>query len=158
MTDRPPTATFHTSRWTLRVGGLLLAAAQAVAQGGRPAPASRAAAVQEAGSRAAVSPSAAARAESLPASAPAPAVDRAEIERATIVGNRELPKVLYIVPWKRPTAPPLAGRMPGSVLDEALQPIDRDVLRRRLQFQQQLRPAADPSPTPDPTLAPGAKR
>ena len=32
------------------------------------------------------------------------AQDRAEIDRAQIIGNRELPKVLYIVPWKKPAA------------------------------------------------------
>ncbi len=34
-----------------------------------------------------------------PASAPE-AVDRAELERTQITGSRELPKVIYIVPWK----------------------------------------------------------
>jgi hypothetical protein len=28
------------------------------------------------------------------------AQDRAEIDQTKIIGNRELPKVLYIVPWK----------------------------------------------------------
>ena len=30
------------------------------------------------------------------------AQDRADIDRTQIIGNRELPKVLYIVPWKKP--------------------------------------------------------
>ncbi len=34
--------------------------------------------------------------------APACAQDRADIDRTQIIGNRELPKVLYIVPWKKP--------------------------------------------------------
>ena len=29
------------------------------------------------------------------------AQDRADIDRTQIIGNRELPKVLYIVPWKK---------------------------------------------------------
>ncbi|MGZ5716149.1 MAG: hypothetical protein ACXWIG_18500, partial [Caldimonas sp.] len=36
------------------------------------------------------------------AAASAPTQDRAELERTQIIGNRELPKVLYIVPWKKP--------------------------------------------------------
>ncbi len=37
------------------------------------------------------------------AAAPAaPVQDRADIDRQQIIGNRELPKVLYIVPWKKP--------------------------------------------------------
>ena len=62
------------------------------------------------------------------------AQDRAAIDRTQIIGNRELPKVLYIVPWKKPLPGELAGRPLQSVLDEALAPIDRDVFRRQLQY------------------------
>jgi hypothetical protein len=65
---------------------------------------------------------------------PALAQDRAAIDRAQIIGNRELPKVLYIVPWKKPLPGDLAGRPVQSVLDEALAPIDRDVFRRQVQY------------------------
>ncbi len=65
------------------------------------------------------------------------AQDRANIDPTTIVGNRELPKVLYIVPWKKPVPGDLAGRPLLSVVDEALAPIDRDVFRRQLQYQSQ---------------------
>ena len=64
----------------------------------------------------------------------APAQDRADIDRAQIIGNRELPKVLYIVPWKKPVPGDLSGRPVASVLDEALAPIDRDVFRRQVQY------------------------
>ena len=36
----------------------------------------------------------------------AQAQDRADIDRTKIIGNRELPKVLYIVPWKKPSPVP----------------------------------------------------
>ena len=65
---------------------------------------------------------------------PALAQDRANIDRTQIIGNRELPKVLYIVPWKKPLQGDLSGRPPGSVLDEALAPIDRDVFRRQVRY------------------------
>lgn len=68
------------------------------------------------------------------ASAPASAQDRAEIDRTRITGNRELPKVLYIVPWKKPLPGDLSGRPLVSVLDEALAPLDRDVVRRELRY------------------------
>jgi hypothetical protein len=77
---------------------------------------------------------------------PALAQDRADIERTQIIGNRELPKVLYIVPWKKPLSGELAGRPVASVLDEALAPIDRDVFRRQLQYDAQAKPPA-PAPT-----------
>lgn len=65
------------------------------------------------------------------------AQDRAAIDPTTILGNRELPKVLYIVPWKKPVQGDLTGRPLVSVVDEALAPIDRDVFRRQLQYRSQ---------------------
>lgn len=72
--------------------------------------------------------------------APAFAQDRADIDRTQIIGNRELPKVLYIVPWKKPLPADLAGRPMVSVLDEALAPVDRDVFRRQVHYDAQLQP------------------
>jgi len=62
------------------------------------------------------------------------AEDRADLDRTQIIGNRELPKVLYIVPWKKPLPGEAAGRPPVSVLDEALAPVDREVFRRQIQY------------------------
>ena len=67
---------------------------------------------------------------------PALAQDRAEIDRTRITGNRELPKVLYIVPWKKPLPGDLSGRPLASVLDEALAPLDRDVVRREVRYDE----------------------
>jgi hypothetical protein len=83
----------------------------------------------------------------------AQAQDRADIDRTQIIGNRELPKVLYIVPWKKPLPGNLAGKPLQSVLDEALSPIDRDVLRRQIdygaQVKNQLQTKSNPaSPVP----------
>ena len=66
------------------------------------------------------------------------AQDRADIDRTQIIGNRELPKVLYIVPWKKPLPGDLAGRPLTSVLDEALAPVDRDVFRRQVSYHDQV--------------------
>ena len=71
--------------------------------------------------------------------------DRADIDRTQVIGNRELPKVLYIVPWKKPLPGGLTGRPVASVLDEALAPIDRDVFRRQVQYDAQVR--SPPTPT-----------
>jgi hypothetical protein len=62
------------------------------------------------------------------------AEDRAAIDTTQIVGNRELPKVLYIVPWKKPSPSDLEGRVPSSLMDEVLAPIDRDVFRRQIKL------------------------
>lgn len=75
------------------------------------------------------------------------AQDRADVDRTQIIGNRELPKVLYIVPWKKPLPGDLAGRPVASVLDEALAPVDRDVFRRQVQYDAQIQPkSAAPAP------------
>jgi hypothetical protein len=78
----------------------------------------------------------------------AQAQDRADIDRTQIIGSRELPKVLYIVPWKKPQAGDLAGKPMQSVLDEALAPIDRDVFRRQLSYESQLNNNATPATPP----------
>ena len=71
--------------------------------------------------------------------------DRAEIDRTQVIGNRELPKVLYIVPWKKPPPGELSGKPVNSVLDDLMAPLDRDVFRRHVNYDQQLgapKPAA----------------
>lgn len=80
--------------------------------------------------------------------APAFAQDRADIDRTQIIGNRELPKVLYIVPWKRPLPGDLAGRPAASVLDEALAPVDRDVFRRQVHYDAQIQSRAPAAAAP----------
>ena len=76
----------------------------------------------------------------------AQAQDRAEVDRTQILGARELPKVLTIVPWKKPVPGGLSGRPVTSVLDEALAPVERDVLRRQIQYEQQLQAQAAATP------------
>ena len=58
-----------------------------------------------------------------------------ELEETEITGARELPKVLYIVPWKaaRPDASPLPMR---SLINEALSPIDVDVFKRQVRYHE----------------------
>ena len=83
------------------------------------------------------------------AAASAPTQARADLDRTQIIGNRELPKVLYIVPWKKPLPGDLTGRPPVSVLDEALAPVDRDVFRRQVQYDAQAQARA-PAPAAKP--------
>jgi len=81
-----------------------------------------------------------------------PSPDQADLDRSQIIGNRELPKVTYIVPWKKPGAGDLTGRPLVSVLDEALSPLDREVFRRQTRYDaqavQQQKDAAQPAPAP----------
>jgi hypothetical protein len=68
--------------------------------------------------------------------------DRLQLDTTEITGNRELPKVLYIVPWKRSDLGDLAGRPVNSLLDEVLQPLDRDVFRRENRYYDALKSEA----------------
>ena len=68
--------------------------------------------------------------------------DRLELDKTVVTGNRELPKVLYIVPWKRANLGDLPGQPFNSLLDEALTPVDRDVFRRELRYYDALEAGA----------------
>lgn len=57
-----------------------------------------------------------------------------ELDGMSVFGNRELPKALFIVPWKDPDAGQVPGRPVNSLVDEALQPVDPDVFRRKLDY------------------------
>jgi hypothetical protein len=70
----------------------------------------------------------------------AKAFDRLELDTTQITGNRELPKVLYIVPWKRSDLGDLVGRPVNSLLDEVLTPVDRDVFQRENRYYDALKP------------------
>ena len=66
------------------------------------------------------------------------ALDRLELETTQITGNRELPKVMVIVPWKHSDIGDVAGRPSNSLVDEALRPVDRDVFRREVAYYEAL--------------------
>ncbi len=57
-----------------------------------------------------------------------------ELDGMSVFGNRELPKALFIVPWKDPEAGQVPGRPVNSLVDEALQPVDPDVFKRKLDY------------------------
>jgi hypothetical protein len=77
------------------------------------------------------------------------AKDRLDLESTQITGNRELPKVLYIVPWRSAEMGDLVGRPVNSLLDEVLEPVDRDVFRRQNRYFEALQPnEAAPSSNP----------
>jgi hypothetical protein len=79
----------------------------------------------------------------------AQAEDQIELQGATVVGNRELPKVLYIVPWKKANADNLMGNPVANLVGDSLAPIDRDVFRREVEYYERLsaRKTVDPTST-----------
>jgi hypothetical protein len=73
--------------------------------------------------------------------------DRIELDTTQISGNRELPKVMYVVPWRKADPGEFTGRPLNSLLDEALTPVDRDVFRRQNRYYAALQgePGSDKS-------------
>jgi hypothetical protein len=72
--------------------------------------------------------------EPKPGQKSAPRTDRLDLGTATVTGDREQPKVMYIVPWKRSDIGDLAGKPMNSLVDEILAPVDRDVFKREVVY------------------------
>lgn len=62
------------------------------------------------------------------------AADRIELDATSIQGNRELPKILYIVPWKSARLGLLQGGAGTSSLDTSFEALDREVFRRQIEY------------------------
>jgi len=75
-----------------------------------------------------------ARANAAPGQKAPGASDRLELGTATVTGDREQPKVMYIVPWKKSDIGDLAGKPMNSLVDEILAPVDRDVFKREVVY------------------------
>jgi hypothetical protein len=81
---------------------------------------------------------AAPRAPAPPAQAAPRAMDTLDLGTTSITGNAELPKVLYIVPWKKSDLGDLVGRPVNTLLDEVLAPVDPAVFERHLSYYDSL--------------------
>lgn len=68
-------------------------------------------------------------------------LDHMDLDRTQITGNRELPKVMVIVPWKHSDLGDL-GKPMNSLVNEVLQPVDRDVFERQTRYYEALKPDA----------------
>ena len=64
----------------------------------------------------------------------ASAAETMQLEGTTITGNQELPKALHIVLWKPASTGDLSGRPMNSLVDEILEPIDREVFLREIDY------------------------
>lgn len=82
---------------------------------------------------------------------PERAMDRLELDPTAITGNRELPKVMSIVPWKAAEPPAGPDRPMGSLIEEVLSPVDRDEFRREITYFRDLTSQSSAS------LHPGAR-
>ena len=65
-------------------------------------------------------------------------MDEMDLGRTEITGNQELPKVLYIVPWKKSDPGDLMGKPVNTLLDEVLAPLDREEFLRQVDYYDDL--------------------
>jgi hypothetical protein len=79
--------------------------------------------------------------------------DRLELDTTVVTGNRELPKVLYIVPWKKADLGDLPAQPFNTLLDEVLTPVDRDVFRREVTYYEAVSSGGDASGAASPSPA-----
>lgn len=97
-------------------------------------------------------------AAAIAAGSKAPSVaDRLSLGTATVTGDREQPKVMYIVPWKSSSIGDSSGKPMNSLLDEALAPVDRDEFKREVAYYDAVRGEAPQNNASQPVTDQGEK-
>jgi hypothetical protein len=61
-----------------------------------------------------------------------------QMKGTNIRGTTELPKVLYIVPWKKAGIGDLSIQAGLDAIDDELAPLDRDIFRRQVEYYEML--------------------
>jgi hypothetical protein len=140
------------SRWMAAAAALWILSG--VAHAAEPADANRAQAAERASDQTATAEGNAepdvARATQSASGRRGAQADRLDLDTTVVTGNRELPKVLYIVPWKKADLGDLPGQPFNTLLDETLTPVDRDVFRREVTYYGELSGASDGAASPSP--------
>jgi len=62
------------------------------------------------------------------------AQDKLDMQGTQVIGNRELPNMLYIIPWKSINPVQLTPPPIESVMDEPFQSLNRSQFQRRLLY------------------------
>ena len=65
--------------------------------------------------------------------------DEIDLEGARVFGNRDLPNITYIVPWKDEELEVLDIQPVTNFFDNALKPLDRDAFLREIEHLERLR-------------------
>jgi hypothetical protein len=68
----------------------------------------------------------------------AAAEETRDLDGMAVIGNQELPKALYIVPWKDAELGEHQARLGHGLSDNPLEPLDRNVFRRELHYHRTL--------------------
>jgi hypothetical protein len=70
------------------------------------------------------------------------AEDRLQLDETAIKASRELPKILYIVPWKNAHLGALAGGAGSDSFAAEWEVLDRDEFHRQVEYYGLVHPAA----------------
>jgi len=68
-----------------------------------------------------------------------------QLEGTSITGNKELPMVLYVVPWKSIERFDMQVPEITSVMEQKLEPIDRAAFKRTINYHQAIYSKAKPA-------------
>lgn len=63
------------------------------------------------------------------------AEERINMDALSIIGNKELPNILYILPWKHSDLPDMVELPLSGLINDALKPIDRKTILRQQHYQ-----------------------
>ena len=67
-----------------------------------------------------------------------------QLEGTAITGNKELPQVLYIVPWKTVERFDIKSPPINSIMEQKLEPIERAAFKRSIYYHQAIFSKAAP--------------
>lgn len=68
----------------------------------------------------------------------AAAADERQLDGMAVIGNEELPRALFIVPWKQAELGDGAPAPRSGLINERMGPLDPDVFRRELEHRRAL--------------------
>ena len=69
---------------------------------------------------------------------PAQSTEATVTLRATVTGNQEQPRVMYIVPWQEPGSPQPGLRRERDLVGDLFSPLHRNDFRRQLRYRELL--------------------
>jgi hypothetical protein len=67
--------------------------------------------------------------------------EQRQLQGMDVIGNRELPKALYIVPWQSAEMGESSPSAASGLFNEELGPLDPEVFRRELDYHQAMQAA-----------------
>lgn len=62
--------------------------------------------------------------------------DKITMDSLQVIGNKEMPNILYILPWQTAQLPSMVELPLSGLIQDALQPVDRESMLRRKYYQQ----------------------